>query len=389
MKKKMLTTLIHGAHFSDPNLSVTMPIYQTSTFSFKSAEHGADCFAGRDNGYIYTRLGNPTVRALEETLAELEGGVRAIAFASGMGAVSTLFMALLGQGRHIVCSATVYGATRGVLESQFKRYGVEMTFVDTSDIESVKAAMQPNTVMVYTESPANPTMAMTDLQAVADLTHAHKALFVVDNTFCSPYLQRPFEHGADIVLHSLTKFLNGHADIVGGALIAKDPEVGKTLYKCMTVMGPNMDPHQAFLALRGIRTLAVRMDRSQENAQKVAEFLEAHPQVAWVKYPGLKSHPQYELGKRQMDGPGAMISFGLKGGYEAGKKAMDNVKVAALAVSLGGVESLIQHPASMTHAGMSAEAKLVGGITDDLIRFSVGIEDVDDIIADLKQAIEQ
>jgi methionine-gamma-lyase len=389
MKKGMQTKLVHGAHFSDANLSVTVPIYQTSTFAFKSAEHGAKCFAGEDDGYIYTRLGNPTVRALEETLAELEGGARCIAFSSGMGAVSTLFMALLGQGKHIVCGATVYGATRGVLESQFSRYGVEATFVDTSDLAEVEAAIRPNTVMVYTESPANPTMVISDLAALASLAHRHNALFVVDNTFCSPYLQHPLELGADIVLHSLTKFLNGHADIVGGALIAETPEMGKTLFKCMAVMGPNMDPHQAFLALRGVRTLAVRMDRSQENALKVARFLEANPKVAWIKYPGLESHPQYELGRKQMDGSGAMISFGLKGGFEAAKRLMDNVQVATLAVSLGGVETLIQHPASMTHAGVPAEGKIKGGITDDLIRLSIGIEDVEEIIEDLAQAMEK
>jgi methionine-gamma-lyase len=388
MKKKMLTTLVHGGHFSDPNMSVTMPIYQTSTFAFRSAEHGANCFAGKEDGYIYTRLGNPTVRALEETLAELEGGVSCTAFSSGMGAVSTLFMGFLGQGKHIVCSATVYGATRGVLDNYFSKFGVEATFIDTSDLQAVEAAFQPNTVMLYTETPANPTMTITDMAACAEIAHRHNAVFVVDNTFCSPYLQRPLEFGVDLVLHSLTKYINGHADILGGAIISRTPEMGKIIYKAMTNMGPNMDPHQAFLALRGVRTLAIRMERAQENAMKVARYLENHPKVAWIKYPGLESHPQYELAKKQMDGFGAMMSFGLKGGFEAGKKMMDHVKVATLAVSLGGVETLIQHPASMTHAGVSAEGKIKGGITDDLIRYSVGIEDVDDIIADLEQALQ-
>jgi methionine-gamma-lyase len=264
------------------------------------------------------------------------------------------------------------------------RFGVESTFLDTSRLDLVEAAIKPNTKVLYVETPANPTISITDISACAKIAAKHGIKLVVDNTFCSPYLQNPLELGADVVLHSVTKFINGHADVVGGVIVTKTAEDHKLLYNVMTTMGPNMDPHQAYLVIRGIKTLSLRMERAQANAQKIAEYLEAHPAVAWVRYPGLKSHPQYELAQRQQKGPGAMISFGLKGGLEAGKKLMNSVKLAALAVSLGGVETLIQHPASMTHAKVSSEAKLAAGITDDLVRYSVGIENVDDLIADLE-----
>lgn len=389
MKKdsRFNTILIHGGQQPDAMRAVIPPIYQTSTFSFKDAKDGAECFAGESDGYIYTRLGNPTVRTLEDAVAALEGGAGGIAFASGMGAVTTVYMAYLGAGSHIVSTDAVYGPSRGVLEKHFSRFGVEASFVDTSRIELVEAAIKPNTKLLYIETPANPTISITDIAACAELAHKHGIRLVVDNTFCSPYLQRPLELGADIVLHSITKFINGHADVVGGVLVAKDEADHKYLYSVMTNMGPNMDPHQAFLVIRGLKTLAIRMDRAQENAQKIAEYLEKHPKIAWVRYPGLPSHPQYELAKRQQKGAGAMISFGLKGGLEAGRKMMNSVQLAVLAVSLGGVETLIQHPASMTHAKVSSEAKLKAGITDDLVRYSVGIEDVEDLIADLENAL--
>lgn len=385
---KFNTKLIHAGHKPEPYHSVITPIYQTSTYAFENAEHGAACFAGESDGYIYTRLGNPTTRALEDAVASLEGGAGGIAVASGMAAVTTIYMAYLGMGSHIVSSAAVYGSSRVVLEKHFSRFGVESTFVDTSQIELVKAAIQPNTKLIFIETPANPTIVLTDIAACAELAHQHGILLVVDNTFCSPYLQRPLELGADVVLHSITKFINGHADVVGGVIVAKTPEAHKYLYSIMTNMGGNMDPHQAFLVSRGLKTLAIRMERAQENSMKLAVYLEQHPKVAWVLYPGLPSHPQYELAKRQQDGPGAMISFGLKGGLEAGRTLMNNVKLAGLAVSLGGVETLIQHPASMTHAKMSYQDKQKAGITDDLVRFSVGIEDYADIAYDLQQALD-
>ncbi len=389
MKKnsKFNTMLVHGGQHPDALLAVNPPIYQTSTFAFKNAEDGAACFAGESDGFIYTRLGNPTVRILEDAVAALEGGAGGIAVASGMGAVTTIYMAYLGAGSHIVSTDAVYGASRSVLEKHFVRFGVEATFVDTSKIELVEAAIQPNTKLLYIETPANPTITITDIAACAQIAKKHGIRLVVDNTFCSPYLQKPFDLGADIVLHSITKFINGHADVVGGVIVAKTEADHKYMYNVMTSMGPNMDPHQAFLVIRGLKTLSLRMERAQANAQIIAEYLEKHPKVAWVRYPGLPSHPQYELAKRQQSGAGAMISFGLKGGFAAGKKMMDSVQLAVLAVSLGGVETLIQHPASMTHAKVPAEAKLLAGITDDLVRYSVGIEDVEDLIEDLEQAL--
>ena len=379
--------LIHAGAYDDALGSATVPIYQTSTFRFKNAQEGADCFAGKSDGFIYTRIGNPTIKALEDNIAALENGFGGIATSSGMGAVTSIYMALLGQGVHMVSTASVYGPSRGVIEQDFSRFGVEASFVDTSDIEQIKAAIKPNTKVLYIETPSNPTMELTDLEAAAKIAKEHNLILVVDNTFCSPYLQKPLDFGADVVFHSVTKFINGHADIVGGIIVTKTQELYKKIRHAMVYMGCNMDPHQAFMVIRGVKTLSIRMDRAQENAIKVANYLENHPKIAWIKFPGLKSHPQYELATKQMKGPGSMISFGVKGGLEAGKKLMDNVHLALLAVSLGGVETLIQHPASMTHAAVSKEDKIKAGITDDLVRYSVGIEDVEDIIADLEHAL--
>ncbi|MDD4599082.1 MAG: aminotransferase class I/II-fold pyridoxal phosphate-dependent enzyme [Lentimicrobiaceae bacterium] len=382
------TKLIHAGAFDDEFGSATVPIYQSSTFKFKSAQHGADCFSGASDGYIYTRIANPTIRAFEQNIAQLENGYDGIATSSGMGAITSVYMALLGAGSHIISSGAVYGPARGVLEQDFSRFGVEATFVNTADTSKIIAAIKPNTKVLYIETPANPTMEITDIAACAKIAKEHKLILVVDNTFCSPYLQKPLDLGADVVLHSITKFINGHADIVGGVIVTKGAELYKKIRHCMVYMGCNMDPTQAFMVIRGVKTLSIRIDRAEENAMKIARFLESHPKVAWIKYPGLESHPQYELAKKQMTGFGSMMSFGLKGGYEAGKKLMDNVHLALLAVSLGGVETLIQHPASMTHAAVSKENKLTAGITDDLVRFSVGIEDVEDIIQDLSQGLE-
>ncbi len=381
--------LIHAGADKDKFGSATVPIYQTSTFAFETADEGAKCFAGESSGFIYTRIGNPTIQALEKQIAILEGGFGAIATSSGMGAVSTIYMGLLKQGDHIVSTDAVYGPSRGIMETYFSRFGVESTYVSTSNIENIRKAIKPNTKVIFIETPTNPTIEITDIKAVVALAREHNIISVVDNTFCSPYLQRPIEMGVDVVFHSMTKFINGHADIVAGIIITRTEELYKILRPAMIGMGCNMDPHQAYLVLRGVKTLAIRVERAQENAIKVAEYLENHPKVEWVKYPGLKSHPQYELAKQQMDGPGAMISFELKGGFKAGKALMDNVQLALLAVSLGGVETLIQHPASMTHSKMSKEAKLKANITDGLVRFAVGIEDVEDIIADLEHALSK
>ncbi len=381
--------MIHGGNFEDALGSATVPIYQTSTFIFENADHGARCFSGEESGYIYTRIGNPTIGALENLIADLESGTMGIATSSGMAAVNTVYMSLLSKGDHMVSSAAVYGPSRVVMEQHWSRFGVESSFIDTSNIEEIKRAIRPNTKLLYIETPANPTMDITDLAACVEIAHQKGILVVVDNTFCSPYLQRPLELGADVVLHSMTKFINGHADIVAGMLITKDTVLGARLRSMMVTMGCNMDPHQAYMVLRGVKTLGIRIERSQQSAMKIARFLESHPKIEWVKYPGLESHPQHELAVRQMSGFGSMISFSLKGGLEAGKVLMNNVKLCILAVSLGGVETLIQHPASMTHSKVSAEAKLKAGITDGLVRFSVGIEDVDDIIEDLSLALEK
>lgn len=381
--------LIHYSGHKDQYGSATIPIYQTSTFSFESAEDGAECFAGTKEGYIYTRIGNPTIKALERQIALLEKGYDSVAVSSGMAAVTTIYMALLNSGDHMVSSAAVYGPSRVVMEQHFSRFGVQSSYVNTADMENIKSAIRPNTKMIYIETPANPTMDITDIKACAELAHSIGAVLVVDNTFCSPYLQNPIELGADVVLHSITKFINGHADIVGGVIIANEKNLYTKLRGMMVNMGCNMDPHQAYLVIRGLKTLGIRVDRAQDNAIKVAEFLESHPQIEWIKYPGLESFAQRDLVEKQMKGPGTMISFGLKGGLEAGRTLMNNVKMCILAVSLGGIETLIQHPASMTHSKMSPEARKSAGIDDGLVRFSVGIEDANDIIRDLKQALDK
>jgi methionine-gamma-lyase len=381
------TRLVHGGHHADATGTVNVPIYQTSTFAFRDAAHGAALFAGKEQGYIYTRIGNPTIAALEENVAALENGVGAVATSSGMGAVNTVYMALLGHGAHMVSTASVYGPSRGLVEKHYQRFGVEADFVDTSDLENLRRAMRPTTKLVYVESPSNPAMQVTDIAGAAAIAHEHGSVLVVDNTFASPYLQRPLDLGADVALHSITKFINGHADVVGGILVAREDRLFARLRDVMVQTGCNMDPHQAFLVLRGLKTLGIRVERAQANAMQVARWLEAHPTIAGVRYIGLASHPQHELAARQMSGFGSMISFELKGGFDAGRRLMDHVKLATLAVSLGGVETLIEHPASMTHASMSREAREAAGFTDGLVRYSVGIENVEDLIADLEQAL--
>ena len=380
--------LIHAGHQADANGSVNVPIYQTSTFAFRNAAHGAALFAGEEDGFIYTRIGNPTIRALEDSVAELENGCGGIATSSGMGAICTVYLALLEAGAHMVSTASVYGPSRGLMEKHFSRFGVQLTYVDTSDLTQVEKALRPNTKLLYVETPSNPTMQVTDIQQVSALAHAHDCLVVVDNTFASPYLQQPLKLGADVVLHSVTKFINGHADVVGGIIVAKEMDIYKRLRKAMVNSGCNMDPHQAFLVLRGLKTLGIRLERAQRSAMEIARWLERQPEVKTVRYIGLESHPQHDLAKRQMSGFGSMISFELEGGMEAGRLLMDGVRVATLAVSLGGVETLIEHPASMTHAGLSSEERCAAGFSDGLVRYSVGIEDAEDLIADLRQALD-
>ncbi len=369
---------------------VSVPIFQSSTFSFPSAEEGAARFSGKSDGFIYTRMGNPTVQALEDNVASLENGYAGMATATGMAAITTVFLALLQQGNHLISTASVYGPTRMVVEKEFPRFGINSTFVDTSDLNNIKRAIQPpNTKMIYIETPANPTISITDIQRVTDFAHKNDLLVVVDNTFSSPYLQRPLELGADIVIHSLTKFLNGHSDVVGGMIITKNEELYQQIRPVLSLFGGTMDPHQAWLVLRGVRTLPLRVEKAQENAGKLAQFLLQHSNVTWVNYPGLPEHPQHEIAKKQMDGFGSMISFGVKNGLEGGKIVMNNVQLFALAVSLGGVESLIEHPASMTHASVPKEECEESGILDELVRISVGCEDFEDIKEDINQALNK
>ena len=383
-----VTKLVHAGVPNDAYGSAVMPIYQTSTFGFRTAQEGADRFAGKADGYIYTRLGNPTVHALECCVAELEQGAGGVATSSGMGAVLTAYMTLLDQGSHVVSTASVYGPSRGLLEDHFARFGVTASFVDTSVVRNVQDAIRRETRIVYIESPANPSMQVSDIRAVAAVAHEHGCLLVVDNTFASPFLQNPLVLGADVVLHSVTKFINGHADVVGGILVARDADLVRRLRTVMIATGCNMDPHQAFLVHRGLKTLSLRIERAQASALKIAAWLESRPEVSRVRYIGLPSHPQHELARRQMRGPGTMISFDMKGGYAAGERLMNRVKLAMLAVSLGGVETLIEHPASMTHAKVAPEERLKAGISDGLVRYAVGIEDPEDLIEDLRQALE-
>jgi len=382
------TRAIHaGVHPDQWQGAISAPIYQTSTFAFESTAQGAGRFAGTEDGYIYTRLGNPTIRAMEEAVCNLEGGKHAFATSSGMAAVNAVYFAFLEPGAKAVCSSAVYGPSRVMLETEFSRFGVESEFMNTGDMDALAAAVTKNTKLVFVETPTNPTLEVTDLAKAAEIAHSVGALLVVDNTFMSPILQRPFQYGVDIVLHSMTKFLNGHGDVVAGMLIGRDDDVFKRLVYVARNLGGTMDPHQAWLVHRGIKTLPMRVMRAQENAIEFAEWLRGHEKVEWVSYPGFDDHPAQALMGTQMKGPGSLMTFGVKGGIEAGKAVLDRVKLMVLAVSLGGIETLIQHPASMTHAGVSAEARAAAGITDGLVRLSVGCEDLEDLQDDLDQAL--
>ena len=384
----LFTAVIHAGQHPDPLFrGVSVPIYQSSTFAFENAEQGAALFQDKEEGYIYTRIGNPTTKALEDCVSILEKGYGGLATATGMAAITTTYLAFLDRDAHVISTDAVYGPSRTVVENEFSRFGVQADFIDTSDIEKVKNSLRPNTRMLFVETPANPTIVLTDIRACAALAKERGILLVVDNTFSSPVLQNPLELGADVVIHSLSKFLNGHSDVVGGMIVAKEERHFKRLRKVLTLMGGTMDPHQAWLVLRGVKTLALRIEKSQDNAMKLARFLESHPGVSWVNFPGLESHPQHALAKEQMKGFGSMLCFGLKGGFEAGRKMINAVKLCTLAVSLGGVESLIQHPASMTHAGVSEQERKAAGISQELIRLSVGCEGYEDLKGDLDQAL--
>ncbi|WP_080179128.1 methionine gamma-lyase [Salmonella enterica] len=383
------TLIVHGGQHPDPSTgALATPIFQTSTFVFDNAEQGAARFALEESGYIYTRLGNPTQAALEEKLALLEQGEAALATSSGMAAISTTLLTLCQQGDHIVSANELYGCTHALLSHSLPKFGIDVTFVDAVCTENISAAIRPETKVIYIETPANPTMSIVDIESVAKLAHQNNIVVIVDNTFMSPYCQQPLNLGADIVVHSVTKYINGHGDVIGGAIIGKKEFIDQArLVGVKDITGGCVSPFNAWLTLRGIKTLGIRMERHCANAMKVAKFLEQHPAVSAVYYPGLTSHPQYKLGKRQMKLPGAVISFEINGGVEAGRRVMNAVKLCMLAVSLGDTETLIQHPASMTHSPIPQEERLKAGITDGLIRLSVGLEDPLDIINDLEQAI--
>jgi methionine-gamma-lyase len=373
------------------------PIYQTSTFVLPGAEAGARAFAGEEGSraHVYSRLGNPTVEALETALARLEGcggpPAQALAFGSGMAAISTLFLGA-AAGRRIVAQRALYGCTAELLHGQAAEMGIEVTWVDPTDLGCIRAALRrdPAPALVYLESPANPTLTLCDVAAIAEMAHERGARVAVDNTFATPYHQRPLALGADVVVHSTTKYVGGHGTVLGGAVVTRDPELHAALAGWRKNLGGIASPFDAWLLLNGIRTLALRMERHAASGQVVAEWLEAHPKVSRVWYPGLASHPQHALALRQMEnGFGGMVAFELEGGYGAGVRLMDSVRLCSLAVSLGTVDTLIQHPASMTHSVMEPEERERAGIGEGLIRLSVGIEAVDDIVGDLARALQR
>jgi methionine-gamma-lyase len=397
------TRALHaGEHVGQPHTSAhANPIFQTSTFVFQSAQEGADIFAGTQPGYVYTRLGNPTVRLLEAKVNALEGAavklanpqkrLATLAFASGMAAISSTLMAACSAGDTILLGDVVYGATEHLCSNVLARMGIKTVEVDFADLEKVEAAIRanPGIKAVFLETPVNPTMKIADIAAVADLTHRllTGAVLIVDNTFATPYLQRPLELGADVVLHSMTKYICGHGTVVGGIVTTANEKLKDELYKVIKDVGANPGPFDAWLVNQGVKTLPLRMERHCENAMIVARFLEKHPKVSHVYYPGLPSFPQHALAKKQMKLFGGMISADLVGGLPAGRQLMDHIKVWTLAVSLGCVDSLIQHPASMTHACVPKAKREAGGITDGLIRLSVGIEDPEDLVRALDEAL--
>ncbi len=389
--KGFSTRAIHAGDLPNQFGALANPIYATSTFVFDDAAQGGSRFAGEEEGYIYSRLGNPTTTALEEKIASLEGAEAAVAAASGMGAISTAIWVSVKAGDHIVASKTLYGCTFALLSHGVTRYDIDVTFVDTTDLDEVKAAMRDNTKIVYLETPANPNLALTDIEAISKIAHEVEGCkVIVDGTFTTPYIQRPLDLGADIVVHSATKYLNGHGDVIAG-FVAGDKEFidQVRLLGIKDLTGAVLSPFDAFLIARGLKTLKIRMEEHCKNAMEVAKFLEAHEAVEKVYYPGLESFPQYELAQKQMKLPGAMISFELKGGFEEGRKLMDSVELCKLAVSLGDAETLIQHPASMTHSPYTPEERAASGISEGLVRLSVGLEEYEDIIADLDNALKQ
>ncbi len=375
------TKVIHGGQQHEPVTgAVNVPVFLTSTFAQKSP--------GEHSGYEYSRAANPTRQALEDALASIENGARGLAFGSGLAAIDCV-LKLLNPGDEVIACDDLYGGTYRMFTRLFEKYNLKFHFVNMDDVNAVSEKINDKTKLIWLETPTNPLMKLIDIKAVCDLAKGKNILVAVDNTFATPYLQRPLDMGADIVMHSATKYLGGHSDVIAGALITKEKELGEELHFIQFASGGILGPHDSYLVLRGIKTLALRMQRHSENGQKVAEFLQNHAKVKEVIYPGLSSHPQHELAKSQMiNGFGGMVTFTFKSGDQAdSRKFLENLKVFTLAESLGGVESLANHPALMTHASIPAEKRAELGITDDLVRLSVGIEDADDLISDLEKAL--
>jgi len=390
LKKAHFATLcIHGSGGVDASTgALSIPIYQSSTFAFKNAKHGADIFSGAQEGYVYTRIGNPTQAALEKEMAFLEGGEAALAFGSGMAAISSVIFSLCESGDNFVSGNTLYGGTHSLFMDTLPRFNIQAREVETTQIENIAKAIDEKTRLIYIETPANPTLFVTDISAVAALAQKHGLPVVVDNTFATPYFQRPLGLGANIVVHSATKYIGGHGDTVAGLVIGKKDFVDNLRGNFLRDLGGIISPLNAWLLVRGLKTLPVRMERHEQNAIKVAKFLQFHPKVKTVWYPGLGTHPQHDIAEKQMFGFGGMVSFEIKGGRKGGEKLMNSVKLFTLAVSLGDVDSLIEHPASMTHSTYSEEELQKVGISESLVRLSVGLEDVHDLIDDLSQALK-
>ncbi|MHA6193200.1 methionine gamma-lyase [Pseudomonas wadenswilerensis] len=385
------TRAIH--HGYDPQAhggALVPPVYQTATFAFPTVEYGAACFAGEEAGHFYSRISNPTLALLESRMASLEGGEAALALASGMGAITATLWTLLRPGDEVLLGSTLYGCTFAFLHHGIGEFGVKLKHVDMADLKAVEAEITPATRMIYFESPANPNMQLADIAGVAKIARRHGATLVVDNTYCTPYLQRPLELGADLVVHSATKYLSGHGDITAGLVIGKKALVDRIRLEGLKDMtGAVLSPHDASLLMRGLKTLNLRMERHCANAQALGEFLGKQPEVEVLYYPGLPSFPQHALAKKQMSLPGGMLAFELKGGITAGRRFMNALQLFSRAVSLGDAESLAQHPASMTHSSYTPEERMRYGISEGLVRLSVGLEDIDDLVADVRQALKR
>jgi len=394
MKEKMKfgTKLVHSGKESNKHGALATPIYQTSTFVFDSAEQGGSRFALEEGGYIYSRLGNPTTTEIEKKIADLEGAQSAVATSSGMGAISSVMWSLLEVGDHILADETLYGCTFAYFNHGLKKFGIEVSFVDMSDTNLVKKELRENTKLVYFETPSNPNLKIVDIEEISKISHEYNPdiRVIVDNTFATPYLQQPIKLGADIVIHSVTKYLNGHGDVVAGFAVGSNEDMLQVrLVGVKDMTGSVLGPFESFLILRGMKTLKLRMEKHCSNAEKIVEFLVNHPKIKKVYFPGLKDHKNHEVAMKQMRRVGAMVAFELNGGIEEGKKLLNSLKLCTLAVSLGDLETLIQHPASMTHSPYTLEERLEAGITDGLIRISVGIEEASDIIEDLKEGLEK